>query len=228
MKKAAIFLLIAFAVLCSAGCSSSENKNSQSFAAERTEETAAASPSPDYSDTQSETKSITREIETAGGEHDPEFSAEINTDLISELGMTFSQLTEKYGEPHGIYNSYEFGSGVGYGRYGWKSDGKIFDDNMESAGGCNFIVGVNAKDLFLGMSDSVNFDELSNQYNLVPVSIDSEIGEDGVYWAEFSCPLYDNVSFIFSTLTYGSIDESAKCTVSLNVDCLKAEPVVIN
>lgn len=228
MKKAAIFLLFAFAVLCSVGCSLSENKHNQGSAAEHTAKSSTLSPSPDNSDTQSETKSITQDIETSGQEHDPGISSEINTDLISELGMTYSQLAEKYGEPHGIYNLYEFGSGGGYGRYAWKSDGKIFDDNMESAGGCNFIVGVDAKDLFLGMANSVNFDELSKQYDLIPVSVDSEIGEDGVYWAEFSCPLYDNVSFIFSTLTYDSIDETTKCTVSLNVDCLKAKPVVIN
>lgn len=154
-----------------------------------------------------------------------EYPKEINTDIISELGMTYRQMTEKYGEARGgIFNTYEFG---GYGRYTWKSyEGKFYDDDMESAGGCNYIAGVKPKELFLGAAFPMDFEELANQYDLVPVSIGSEIGMDDCYWAEFTCSLYDNVKFVFATLTYGSIDETVPCTVKLDVDCLEAKPVI--
>lgn len=154
-----------------------------------------------------------------------EYPKEINTDIISELGMTYRQATEKYGEAlGGIYNTYNFG---GYGRYTWKSyEGKIFDDDMESAGGCNYIDGVKPKELFLGATFPMDLDELSKQYNLVPVLIESEIGMDSGYWSEFTCPLYDNVKFLFSTSTYGIIDETTSCIVILDVDCLEAKPVI--
>jgi len=227
MKKSSLTLIVAFAALCLTGCQSFKGGTfSQDSIVGDVIGNDPMDTSSNNSDTQGVEESNIKDSDFTNQENNSEVSAEINTDLISELGMTYLQLTEKYGEPHGIYNSYEFGYGAGYGRYVWKSDdGKIFDD-MESAGGCNFITGVKPEDLFLDLTYPADFDELSNQYGLVPVSVDSEIGEDGVCWAEFTYPSYDNVSFIFSTGTCGSIDEITKCTVTLNVDCLKAEPVI--
>lgn len=154
-----------------------------------------------------------------------EIPIEINTDIISELGMNFRQFTEKYGRPIGeakVYRMYNFG---GYGRYVWKSYyGETFDD-IESAGGCNYIDGVKPKDLFLGAAFPMNFDELSKQYNLDLISIDSE-ETSGYYWSIFSCALYDNVQFAFASSTYGSIDETTSCIVLLDVDCTEAKPVI--
>lgn len=219
MKKFTLALLTVFAVLCSAGCS---------LSGEDAAESGTAETSPDRSEPQSglEEESDIPDPDPTSEENNAEAPAGINTDLLSELGMSFAQLTEKYGEPHGTFNAYEFGSGVGYGRYGWRSDeGKYFDD-MESAGGCNMIIGINPEKLFLGIPYPMEFDGLSDGYDLVPVSVDSEIGMDGCYWAEFTSPLYENVTFVFATGTYGTIDESAKCYVHLNVACEKAIPVI--
>lgn len=218
MKKSILALLTVFAALCSAGCSLSGGGAAESGTTET---------SPDRSEPQSRLEeSDIQNLDPTVQEDNAETSAGINPDLLSELGMTFAQLTEKYGEPRGTLNAYEFGSGAGYGRYGWRSDeGKYFDD-MESAGGCNMIVGIDPEKLFLGLTVPMDFDGLSDRYDLVPVSVDSEIGMDDSYWAEFTSPLYENVSFIFATGIYHSIDENTKCTVLLNVDCEKAVPII--
>lgn len=230
MKKFIFVLLTVFAALHLTGCSSSEEGVfSQNSTTEGAAESGTTETSPDQSEPQSVYEEEKRDIQDpdpTSEENNAETPAGINPDLLSELGMTFAQLTEKYGEPHGTLNAYEFGSGVGYGRYGWKSDeGKYFDD-MESAGGCNMIVGIDPEKLFLGIPYPMDFDGLSERVELVPVSVDSEIGMDGCYWAEFTSPLYENVSFIFAAGIYNSIDENTKCTVLLNVDCEKAVPVI--
>ncbi len=229
MKKFIFAFLTVFAILCSAGCSSSEESPfRQDSAVESVTESGTTETSPDQSEPQSrlEEESDIQDPDPTVQENNAEAPAGINPDLLSELGMTFTQLTEKYGEPHGTLNAYEFGSGAGYGRYGWKSDeGKYFED-MKTAGGCNMIVGINPEKLFIGFSYPMDFDGLSDRYGLVSVSVDSEIGMDSCYWAEFTSSLYENVSFVFSTTTYGSIDENTKCTVLLNVDCEKAVPVI--
>lgn len=219
MKKSVLALLTAFAALCSAGCSSFGGGAAESGTAET---------SPDPSEPQSglEEESHIQNPDPTDQEDNAEAPAGINPDLLSELGMTFAQLTEKYGEPHGTLNAYEFGSEVGYGRYGWKSDeGKYFDD-MESAGGCNFIFGIDPENLFLDLTVPMDLDEFSDRYDLVPVNIDSEIGMDDCYWGEFTSSLYENVWIVFSTTTYGFIEENTKFTVRLNVDCEKAVPVI--
>lgn len=229
MKKFTLALLTIFAALYLTGCSSPEERVfSQNSITEGATESGTTETSPDRPEPQSrlEEESDIQNPDPKGQEDNAEAPAGINTDLLSELGMSFAQLAEKYGEPHGTLNAYEFGSGVGYGRYGWKSDeGKYFED-MESAGGCNMIVGINPEKLFLGLTVPMDFDGLSDRYDLVPVSVDSEIGMDGCYWAEFTSPLYENVTFIFAAGIYNSIDENTKCTVLLNADCEKAVPVI--
>ena len=195
--------------------------------------TAATESEPTQSETQPDTQTDSTADTTPSQSSDQEemslspleYPKEINTDIISELGMTFNQMTKRYGEAlGGIYNTYNFG---GYGRYTWKSyDGEIYDDNMESAGGCNYIDGVKPKELLLGADFPMNLDELSEQYDLVPVSVESEMGMDNCYWAEFKSSLYDNVKIFFGTSTYGIIDEDTSCIVILDVDCLEAKPVI--
>lgn len=154
----------------------------------------------------------------------PEEGFKINNDILSELGMTYLQLTEKHGNPSGIYNAYSFEDG--YGRYGWKSyEGKIFED-METAGGCIMIGGVDVEELFSGLSYPISFNELADQYDFVIISVESEVGMDECYWAELTHPLYDNISFIFATTEYGSMNANTSCCVMMNVDCLKASPIL--
>ena len=193
----------------------SEPTQSETQPDTQTDSTADTTPSQSSSSTDQEETSISP----------AEIQVGINTDIISELGMTFDQMTKRYGEVlGGIYNTYNFG---GYGRYTWKSyNGEIYDDNMESAGGCNYIDGVKPKELLMGADFPMNLDELSEQYDLVPVSVESEMGMDNCYWAEFKSSLYDNVKIFFGTSTYGIIDEDTSCIVILDVDCLEAKPVI--
>ncbi len=213
-KKFLFISAIATALLSLAGCSSLPSN----------------SVSEDNADTGSTDISLDNSEQTSR-ENSSDISVEINTEIISELGMTYSELSEKYGEPHGIYNAYEFGSdGVhgrkGFGRYCWRSDEGIFFDDMEKAGGCNYIMGVKPHDLFCGLTYPMDFDELSEKYDLEPVSVDAEIAEDGSYWAEFTSPLYDDISFVLATTACKTVDERAVCYVVMNVDCLKAARVI--
>lgn len=150
----------------------------------------------------------------------------INENIISELGMTYSQLAEKYGNPKGIYNTYVFENG--YGRYGWKSnEGKYFA-NMENAGGCNMIDGVDIGELLSISNYPISFDKLVDQYGFVIDSAESEVRMDELYWVELTHPLYDNISFIFATTEYGSIDKDTSCCITMNADCLDARPILLN
>lgn len=241
MKKYFLILLMLCAVLLNITACSEKKKTSQNTVSVTDNVTGNLQTSEDIdSFTGSASESSTADIlsnnsdtlseektNSTSPENNLEPSLRINADLISELGMTYSQLAEKYGEPHGIYNSYAFGSAGGYGRYGWKSDeGKIFDDDMELAGGCNYIIGIDPEDLLLGFTYPMTFDELSKTYDLVLVSVEGDIVTDSSYWAEFTCQIYDNISFIFETATNDAIDEGAKCSIYMNVDCTKAVPII--
>lgn len=149
----------------------------------------------------------------------------INEDLISELGMTYLQLTEKYGESKGSYNVCVFENG--YGGYVWKSYDGVYFEDMETAGGCNMIDGINMGELFLGLTYPISFDELANKYGFCIVSVNNEITMDERYWAELSYPKYDDISFIFATTEYGCIDVDTSACVIMNMDCLQAQPITI-
>ena len=163
------------------------------------------------------TQNITYTIEKINGRwirtaDPPEGEFSINTDLLSELGMTFGELSEKYGcEPKGDFNSYSMENG--YGIYGWKSpDGSVYED-MEEAGGCNMIDGVRVKLLFSGVGYPLSFEALEEN-GFTPVSIDSEPGMDDCYWASFTHPDYEDVTFTFYTKEYGVIGENESCVLT--------------
>lgn len=199
--------------ICLAGCSSSENPPSTSVSGGSTESSTVTPPS-DSSD-------------TPGEENPPETPAEINADLISEIGMTYSQLVQKYGEATGkaeIFNTYSFENG--YGRYTWRSEeGKSFED-ITTAGGCNMIAGIDMEELFSGLTFPIRLDKLADEFGFVVQLAGSEPGMDDCYWSELTHPLYDHVTFIFSTEEPGIIDATAVCTIRMTVDCLEAKPVV--
>lgn len=168
-----------------------------------------------------EEKEVTVSIEKIGGrwtrtvEAVEEFFG-IDSDIISELGKTFSQLSKKYGStPKGIYNSYTIENG--HGRYGWKTaEGKIYDDNMELAGGCNIIDGLKPRELFIGVSYPVSYEDLTEKYGFTLIEAGSETGMDDLYYSEFRYPLYDNISFIFYAREYGRIEADTSCCIVLN------------
>lgn len=153
------------------------------------------------------------------GISDPDDVFGVNEDVISELGMTFRELADKYGcEPQGAYNQYSIENG--HGRYGWKtSDGTVYEDT-EPEGGCNMIDGIKLSDLFCGIDYPVSYDELQNKYGFKLIEAGSEAGMDDCYWSTFELPAYRNVSFIFYTREYGVFDEASGCCITLN----NAEP----
>lgn len=166
-------------------------------------------------------QNITYTIEKVNGKwirtaDPPEGEFAINEDLISELGMTFGELTEKYDcEPEGAFNSYSFEKG--YGRYVWKSpDGNVYE-NMEQAGGCNMIDGVRVKLLLSGVSYPLSFETLEEN-GFTPISIGDEPGMDYCFWASFSHPDFEGVTFTFYTKEYGVIGENESCFLTAESD----------
>ncbi len=254
MRKSVPAFLVIAAALCLAGCASSGESTVSGSASAAASESGEADIAQDISEPQSITADSVGSSDVSVGDTDSEpdilpdtavgaseqsdpteesisreVSSEdigINNDIVSELGMTYGQLTEKHGSPQGSFNLYTFENG--YGRYGWKSyDGSIFDD-MDSAGGCNMIDGLKPEELFLGAELPARLDEFAAQYGLEAVSVDEEIGMDSRYWAEYTHPLYDNISFIVTTAEYGMINTDAGCCITMNVDCLQAQPISVD
>ena len=167
------------------------------------------------------------------GETEPDTPMEafsINKDLLSELGMSYLQLSEKYGGVLGGYeNTWNFG---GYGRYAWKIVGSEWDytvfDDMTTAGGCNWIDGVTPNELFSGVSWPLSFEDLENRYGFIPLGIEDEAGMSGLYWSEFRFPMYDDITYIVGTEEYGVLEADSSGVLSLKVDCREAYPIVFN
>ena len=86
------------------------------------------------------------------------------------------------------------------------------------------IDGINPEELFNGLTYPISFDELANKYEFCIISTNNEITMDYRYWAELSHQKYDNISFIFATTEYGSIDMDTSVCIKMNVDCLEAKP----
>lgn len=146
----------------------------------------------------------------------------INRNIISDLGLTFTQLKAKYGEPSGTLNSYEFENADF--RYGWKST--EYFENMETAGGCNMINGMGPNDLFAGLTYPQNLEEFAHNYGFDIISIDKEPTLDGCFFSELSYPEYENVSFVFITDESGTMDSESGLYLVLNVDSLDAQPIL--
>lgn len=148
----------------------------------------------------------------------------INTDLISELGMTYAQLCAKYNDhPAAALNTCGFKNG--YGKYGWKSyEGKDFDD-PEEAGGCNMIDGVSVYEL-LNTNDSFTFDEFVGRYGFELISAETEVGMYNMYSAEFTHPSYNGITFVFFTNEYRFIDADTSICIVMDKDCSEASPII--
>ena len=153
----------------------------------------------------------------------------INDDVISELGMTYRELADKYGcEPKkGKLNSFIIENG--YGRYCWKTSSDLTYDNMEQAGGCNMIDGVKLSDLFSGISYPVSYEELEEKYGFTLIEAATELGMFDLYESAFELPSYDNIRICFFTREYGVIEEDTSCMIKLknagepDVDILSTE-----
>lgn len=203
MKKSKITILALAAALCLSGCI-------DNTPAAQGGESSAFSEQNDSS-------------EARGGA--PESAVVYNEfrileDAISDLGLTVEQLTEKRGElKTSTYKGTQFENGIGL--YGWKTT----KSDSYTVGGCNIIDGLNPSKLFSGMAYPVSLDILSDRYGFEPINIDREKGMDDCYWALFSHPMYENVSFVFACKEYGFIEEDTSCALWLDGDSADAKPV---
>ena len=235
LKKIISFVLVASCLLLSSCTttsktfvsddSSSDVASTTSYLENATNTSVGTTASSDAFDENTTVKEIESESSDVLTQNVNSENFKINEDLISELGMTHLQLTEKYGESKGAYNVYVFENG--YGGYGWKSYDGVYFEDMKTAGGCNMIDGINMGELFLGLTYPISFDELANKYGFCIVSVDNEITMDERYWAELSYPKYDDISFIFATTEYGCIDIDTSACIIMNMDCLQAQPISI-
>lgn len=148
----------------------------------------------------------------------------LNRDLLSELGMTYTQFCEKYGEGRGKLNALSFDGG--YGRYGWKPESGILFEDMSLAGGCNMIMGIDMSELFAKATYPITFNDLVFRYGFEPVSLEATTDNYwGTYCGRFRHQGFEGVYFLFVTNFLGVIDETTNCTIGLDLDCLEATPV---
>lgn len=164
---------------------------------------------------------------------DPETVYEPNKELLSDLGLTYDQMVEKYGKLK--TNTYK---GVMFENsdliYGWKSEtGKdYYVDNdhtnpgtLPEAGGCNVILGVDSSDLLTGFIRGISFETFCERYGFVLVSESDDPNYPG-YTAEFSHPLYPGVRFCADNENFNSVNYTTAWWIFLDVDSTKAKPVV--
>lgn len=168
---------------------------------------------------------VTYTIEKVGGEWTrneeieitaPDDGLGINQDIISELGMTYRELAEKYGsEPRKIKypNSCIIENGCGI--YIWKTSSSLTYDDMEAAGGCNMIDGVKMSELFSGISWPVSYEELVDKYGFTLIESYTELGMFDLYESEFEHPSCGDIRFFFYAREYGVIEKDMSCCIKL-------------
>ena len=135
----------------------------------------------------------------------------INQEIISELGMTYLQLVEKYGEPlntSGYNKGYKFKDGNGMYRF-------LFYDNFGNIGVCDMIDAIKAENLLSGVSFPIKIDEMESKYGFICVYTDSEPTLYDCYWTCFTRPDYPNIEFVFYLNEYGFIIGDTGCIIQL-------------
>lgn len=209
MKKSKLIVLAFVTALWLSGCTERDTLNQGSNSTNQTQGTQSSNTTESTSpEPLSEPTASTTEFRILEGP-------------ISDLGLTVEQLTEKRGKLKvSTYKGTQFENGIG--TYGWKT---TKSDSLTD-GGCNMIFGLKPTELFSGITYPVTLDILSDIYGFVPITVEKEKGLDDCYWASFSHPQYEGVSFIFGSTEYGVIEENTGCYLSLNVDSTEAKPVV--
>ena len=163
----------------------------------------------------------------------------LNLDLLSDLGLTYDELREKRGEvtkavvlPGGVGYIFE----KGYGSYAWGTGDISWDFPTPRDKNGNFILDelpppkeqiqiggiwhVQAKDLFLGLSQSVGASEIGKMYNLKIEyeSVDEEDIYEGFYSYSFSCNYEDRtVNISVYTKEIGKINLDSRVNVNFSV-----------
>ena len=207
MKKVLCVLLTAFLLI---GFSACDN---------------AAKPSEPDSKPQSSS-------EQSSSDSEPEVKKELNQDLLSDIGLTYSQLVEKHGK---LIEAGTTGGGVYYAfqnspfHYAWSMDSDIewdkatwkFDSQKniydletilppKSEAKCFYIDHIKPQDLFTDINLPTSFDELKNIYKIENINFEAEPGMDDYYWASFS---HNNISITFATKKLNVIDDKTAITI---------------
>jgi hypothetical protein len=188
MKKFLLFLL-AFAVILSlVSCSSNETLNPL----ESTE------PSEETEVTTNITEDTTAEETTITEETTEPQEPSINHDILSEIGMTYTEIVERYGEAlGGFHNVRSFKDSYG-SRYAWDSSAPV-EVPIEETGGCVMITGVKPDQLFQGVTLPIALSELQELFDMEYIE-HLEEPEMGGYWTTYQ---YEDVLIIFCTSDKG-------------------------
>ncbi len=141
----------------------------------------------------------------------------VNPDLISELGMTFDELCEKYGEPvEAVENFAAFKDG--YGNYLWMTNESLNVQDLSQAGGCNRIEWVDLKAFFPNLTYPITLDELMEKSGFTAITVDENRTQGGYYWSLLCHSQYENISINIGTAEHGIIDENAVLIISYYED----------
>ena len=139
--------------------------------------------------------------EQSSSDSEPEVKKELNQDLLSDIGLTYSQLVEKHGKlieagtaEGGI--SYVFQNG--YGCYSFLENSNVEQDDRENSSSienvpkptatakCFYIGRIKASELFSGITFPLSLSELESTYKLDMFEHDTEPGMNDYYWSTFS------------------------------------------
>ncbi len=138
----------------------------------------------------------------------------LNSEAFSELGMTYSQLTDKYGEATGgWYNVHCFEDSFG-GGYAFEFRNMTDEEDLENMGGVFMIDGVQKEKLFQGITFPMGFDELEQAYGIECTECPEEKdGMSEMYYAQFIHKLYPDCEIRLYTNEKGIIDTDSSCVM---------------
>ena len=193
MKTKLISLLLSCVMLISLAACASENPGSTSE--ETTRETTAAQTTEEVTTLDDTTAEETTDV--------PSAALAFNEDLLSDIGLTYSELVEKHGEKVEVKGC-EGGIGYvlenGYGAYAWGLDELDYGRELQPGEGyplprdasvnilyediqlpdaeqpCRYIFQIEAKDAFVDASFPLNVSEIQSMNDISNYSS----GEDGI------------------------------------------------
>lgn len=149
-------------------------------------------------------------IYAIGFPSEPTADTYISAQLLNELGMTYSQLTDLHGASGGSDNCRTFETG--YGLYVWDYTKQTNPGEVYDAGGVIKIFALKPDELFIGITYPMSFDELEQTYGVQFDSISDEVGMSDCCWSSI---IYGNVEIVFSTFEPRTIDSDSGCNIRL-------------
>ena len=195
---------------------------------------------PPVSDTSSEAVSETAnekaedsyETENKADESTNTVEVKFNTELLSDFGLTYTQLKEKYGElveVGTVGGGYFYAFKNGFGRYAWSNEdihwegniptdenGKIISETAmlpDDKTKCSTIE-AKTKDLFWGIATPISASETASKYGLEYLKFEDntiDSGEDGYEgWQYTSLFMYEGIRIVIYTHEKEKIDSDSR------------------